>query len=90
MPSTCQWNCDWELCAVVGLKDIDPEREALPGRLEELDCRALVARIVHLQEADPRAAVDGGELVESLSSYGNALKKLHVHLQAMAWPQLLV
>jgi len=35
-----------ELRPIIGLDDMDPEREALPDVVEELDGGALVARIV--------------------------------------------
>ena len=52
-----------ELDAVVGLDDLDPEREPLQHVVQELDGRLLVALGVDAQHAQAGAVVDGGELV---------------------------
>ena len=60
-----------ELCPVVGLDDMDPERQPLPDLIEELDRSALVAAIINLQYPDARALpagldVDGEDPLEAL------------------------
>jgi len=75
-----------ELATIVGLQDEDTEWEPFSNLVEESDCRTLVAGIVDFQDSDPGAVVDGGELVEVLRRSRNALKELHVHLQAVARP----
>ena len=52
-----------ELDAVVGLDDLDPEREPLQEVVEELDGGLLVAPVIDAQHAQAGAVVDGGELV---------------------------
>jgi hypothetical protein len=50
-----------ELGSVVGLDDLDPERQPLQHLVQELDGRLLVELGV---DAQPGAVIDGGELVE--------------------------
>ncbi|MFK0234341.1 hypothetical protein [Streptomyces vinaceus] len=52
-----------ELRAVVGLDDLDAERQALEDVDEELDGGLLVAPRVDPQDPQPGSVVDGGELV---------------------------
>ena len=52
-----------ELGAVVGLDDLDPEREPLQDIVEELDGSFLVELGVDAQDPQAGAVVDGGELV---------------------------
>ena len=59
---------------------MDAEREAVADLVNESDCGALIASIVDLQDADARAVVDGGELIEPLAGPGDALEELDVHL----------
>ena len=69
---------------------MNAKRQALSDFVDESDCRALVARVVDLQHANPRAIVDGGELIQSLARAGNALEELDVQLEPMAWPWFLI
>ena len=73
-----------ELGTVVGLQDEDTEWEPLSNRVQEPDCRALVAGIVDFQYPDAGTVVNGSELVEPFRGSRDALEELHVHLQAMA------
>jgi hypothetical protein len=52
-----------ELGAVIGLDDLDPKRQPLQHVVGELDGRLLVELAVDAQDAQPRAVVDGRELV---------------------------
>ena len=52
--------------------------------------RALVARVVDLQDANPGAIVDGRELIEPASRARDSLEELHVELQPVAGLRLLV
>jgi len=79
-----------ELGSIVSLQNEDAERKSISNLVQELDCRALIAGIVDLQDSDTRAVVDGGELIEPLTGPRDALKELHVHLQAVPGLGLLV
>jgi hypothetical protein len=52
-----------ELRAVVGLDDLDPERQPLQHVVDELDGRLLVELGVDAQDPEVGAVVDRGELV---------------------------
>ena len=56
-----------ELGPVVGLDDLDPEREPLQDIVQELDGRLLVELGVDAQHAQPGAIIDRGELVVLLA-----------------------
>jgi hypothetical protein len=56
-----------KLGAVIGLDDVDAERQSARYVIDELDGRALVTRIVDLQDPNPGAIIDRGELIESAS-----------------------
>jgi hypothetical protein len=47
-----------ELCTVVGLHDKSAERQAMEHFIDEPNGRALIARVVHLQDANARGVVD--------------------------------
>src|SRR5215208_5350973 len=79
-----------ELGAMISLDDVDAEREPAHDFVEKASGRPLVARVEHLQDADPRAVIDRRELIQPLASAGDSLEELHVHLQAMAGLGLLV
>jgi hypothetical protein len=79
-----------ELGTIVRLQCEDPERESLSNLVQEADGRTLIAPIVDLQDSDPRAVIDSGELIEPFARARNALKKLHVHLQAVAGLRFLI
>ena len=64
--STCQPKPVRGLGAVVGLDDLDLEREPLRDVVYERDCCALVGLGVDAQHPQPGAVVDGGELVVPL------------------------
>jgi hypothetical protein len=55
-----------ELGPVVGLDDLDPERQPLQHIVQELDGGLLVELGIAAQHAQPGAVVDGGELVVRL------------------------
>jgi hypothetical protein len=88
--SRCQGKCDWNFGAVVGLNDVDPERESTDDLVHEGNRRRLVAGVVHLEHANSGTVIDGGELIEPLACTGNAFEKLDVHLQSMTRLRLLV
>src|SRR5918995_124869 len=52
-----------ELGPIVGLDDLDPEREALQHVVQELDGRLLVELGIDAQHAQAGGGIDGGELV---------------------------
>jgi hypothetical protein len=85
-----------ELGAVVGLDDLDLERQALDDMVEELDRGGLVERRVDPQDAQTGAVVDRGELVvlvaaaaAPLGHRGERFDELHVDLHAVAGQLLL-
>jgi hypothetical protein len=59
-----------ELGAVVGLDDLDPEREFLEDIVEELDRGLLVVVGIEAQYPDAGAVVDRGVLVVLLAGAG--------------------
>ena len=69
-----------ELGAVVRLHDVHAEREPTNDFIDELRGRALIAGIVDLEDANPRAIVDGRELVQPLLGARDSFQKLHIHL----------
>src|SRR5262245_57529616 len=79
-----------EFGAVVGLDDVDAERQAAEDVIDELDGCALIAGIVDLEHTNARAIVDRRELVEPPACARYPLEKLDVHLQAMARLRLLI
>src|SRR5688572_26823565 len=79
-----------EFCAVVGLHDMDAKWQTPQHLVDELDGGALVARVEDLEDPNPRAIVNGGELEQSPARAGNPLEELHVYLQPMPWRDLLV
>jgi hypothetical protein len=58
---------DLELGAIVGLHDVDAERQPTNHVVDEFDGRSLIAGVVNLQHADPGAIVDRRELDEALA-----------------------
>jgi hypothetical protein len=54
------------------------------------DRRALGARVVDLEHANPRAIVDGGELIEPPSRTGDALQEFHIELQSVPGLRFLI
>ena len=79
-----------ELGAVVGLDDLDAEREFLKDVVEEPDRRVLVAAVVDPQYPDAGAVVDGGVLVVLGPGRALSAQELDVDLHAMAGLGLLV
>src|SRR6478735_12597955 len=79
-----------KLGAIVGLHDVNTERQPLQDSVDEADGRALITRIVDLEDANARAIIDGRELVQALARAGNALEELDVHLEPVARLRLLV
>jgi hypothetical protein len=82
-----------ELGAIVGLDDLDPEREPLQQVVQELDGGLLVAPVIEAQHSEPGAVVDGGELVVLLGLVGGAgkrLDELDIELDAVAGQRLLI
>ena len=55
-----------KLGAVVGLHHVHAKRQSTDVLVDELHGRALVARVVDLQDANSRAIVNGRELVPEL------------------------
>src|SRR5580700_2407736 len=54
-----------ELGAVVRLYDVHPEREPTDHFVDELRGRALIAGVVDLEDADPRAVINRCELIQA-------------------------
>lgn len=79
-----------ELGSVVRLNDLNAEWQAARDVVCEADGSRLVARVIDLQDANPRAVVDRGELVEPLAGSRNALEELHIELQTVPGLRLLV
>jgi hypothetical protein len=79
-----------ELGAVIGLNDVDAERQSAHHLVNELDRRALIARVEDLEDPDPRAIVNRGELKQPSACPGDALEELDVYLQAVPRHGLLV
>jgi hypothetical protein len=50
----------------------------------------LVARVIHLEHANPRAIVNGGELKQSFLGAGDPLDEFHVQLQPVTGLRLLI
>ena len=53
-----------EFGAIVGLEDVDAERQPPEDVVDECDGRPLIARVKDFQDANAGAIVDRGELVE--------------------------
>ena len=79
-----------ELGPVVGPYHEHPERQPAPDFVDELNRRTLIAGVIDLEHANPRAVVDCGELTEALRGAGNAFEELDVELQTMSRLRLLV
>jgi hypothetical protein len=81
-----------ELGAVVGLDDLDPEREALQDVVDELDGCLLVELGVDAQDPQAGAVVDGGELVvlAARARPCQGRDELHVQLHPVARQGLLL
>ena len=79
-----------ELSAVIGLDDQDTEGQTTKDLIHELDGGALIAGVVNLEDADTRAVVDGGELIQALLSAWDPLEELHIQLQPMSGLRLLI
>jgi hypothetical protein len=73
-----------KLGAVIRLDDLHAKRQAPTDFVDEPDGRALVAGVVHLEDANAGAIVDGGALVESFPGAGDPLEELHVSCRR--WP----
>ena len=65
-----------ELGAVVGLHDVYAEGQAAEDLVDEECGCPLGAGIVDLEDANSRAIVDGGELIQPLTSAGDSLQEL--------------
>jgi hypothetical protein len=81
-----------ELGPVVGLDDLDPERQPLQHIVQELDGGLLVELGIAAQHAQAGAVVDGGELVVrlGLGGAGQRLDEPDVELDAVAGQGLLI
>src|SRR5262245_8306848 len=79
-----------ELGTVVGLDNQHSKWQTSQYLVDEADRRALVARVVDLQHAEPRAVIDRRELIEPLLGARNPLEELDVHRQTMPRLRLLV
>lgn len=75
---------------VVGLHDVDAKRQAPTHFVDEADRGALVARVVDLQDPNPRAIINGRELIQSLARARNPLEELHIQLESMARERFLI
>jgi hypothetical protein len=69
-----------EFGAVVGLDHVYTERQPAHDLVDELHGRALGARVVDLQDANPGAIVDSRELIQAAPRTGDSLEKLDVQL----------
>src|SRR5260370_15897795 len=79
-----------ELGTVVGLDLLDPKGEFLEDVVCELDRGLLVQLSVDLQDPQPRAVVDGCELVVLLAHTTDGLDELDVDLNGVARSLLFV
>src|SRR6478672_11154781 len=79
-----------KLGAVVRLHGAHAKWEPSPDVVNEANRGALIARIKDLQDANPRAVIDRGELVEPFTRARETLQELHVHLHAQPGLGLLV
>src|ERR1700730_7632897 len=79
-----------KLCPVVGLDLLDLKGQLLEDVVGELDCGLLVQLPVDLQDPQPRAVVDGGELVVLLAHAAYGVYELDVDLNGEARSLLLV
>ena len=64
--------------AVIGLHHVHAKRQPAKDFVDELHGCALVAGVVDLQNANPRAVVNGRELVQSSPRSRDALQELYV------------
>jgi hypothetical protein len=60
-----------ELGPIVGLDDVHTKRQPAYDLVDELNRRSLVAGVVYLQHANPRAVINRRELVQSLPRAGD-------------------
>ena len=79
-----------EFCAIVGLDHVHPKWQPPEDFVDELNRGALGAGVEHLENANPRAVINGRELKQPSPSAGDPLEELHVNLKAMPWRDLLV
>jgi hypothetical protein len=79
-----------ELGPVVGLDLLDSKRQLLEDVVGELDCGLLVQLPVDLQDSQPRAVVDSGELVVLLAHTADGINEFDVDLNGEARSLLLV
>ena len=69
-----------KLGTVIRLHDVDSERQAVQDVVDESNGGGLIARIIELEDPDPCAIVNRGELEEAFPRARNPLQKLHVQL----------
>src|SRR6266566_8854542 len=79
-----------ELGPVIGLDLLDPKGELLENIVSELDRGLLVQLPVDLENPQPRAVIDGGELVVLLAHATDGVDELDVDLNGVARQLLLV
>src|SRR5215831_3605358 len=72
-----------ELGAVIRLHDLDAKWQPAAHLVDEPNRRALIAGVIDLEYADPRAVVDGRELIQPRARARDALEEFHVNLQPM-------
>ena len=79
-----------ELRAVVGLDELDTERQLLQDVVDERDRGLLVEPVVDPEHPQPGAVIDRGELVELLARAGQRGNELDVDLDLVTGLGLLV
>lgn len=79
-----------ELGAVVRLDLLDGEREGRSHLLDEVRGALHGVVVVDAENAEPRAVVDGGELIVPLACETEVHEEFHVHLHAIAGDGLLI
>lgn len=72
-----------ELGSVVGLDDLDLERELLEHLVDELDRHFLVVSRVDPQHPDPGAVIDCGELIVPLARAIDWRNELHAEVNTV-------
>ena len=79
-----------ELRAVVGLDELDLERQLLQDVVDALDGGLLVEPFVDLEDPEPGAVIDGGVLVVLLANPLDRLDEFDIDLNCVTGLRLLV
>jgi hypothetical protein len=76
--------------AVVGLDLLDDEGQLLEHVVDELDRGLLVEAVLDAKYPNPRAVIDGGELIVAFLAAAKRSDELHVDLNLVARERLLI